>query len=674
MLSTKTTLVADLLYGSIALSPLEKRLISTRAFNRLHNVLQNSTVYFTYPSNRTSRFSHSLGVTKIAGEIFRSSFLNGSKEVVGDFLKDAGDAIQRLTNTDSFRTDRSSLAELRPEQQNIAAAKALGCHFYNTVLVPDLDDGQAGTFIVLIQSIRFVALLHDLGHPPFSHVAEFALRNIYLELLNKHATAPSTASPKEVAVLNQLKDFLSRGDSAAFHEIVGFAIAEALLDSLLKELQGEKCQPRQVYSAMLIKHVVLAILRDEGFFSILHQIVASDLDADRLDYTQRDLITSGISREPFRPDRLIQSYTLIKNPKDAERKYEFLPSVRSLNNIEDFFTQRFQLYKYVVYHHRVVKFDGLMEKCIEDLARRVFSRPDEEAAGNPSSRGNDGLVLTAEISGLWQLLSNEVMTQPAQRENFYIQWDDAWLLSLLRKEYFRIKKEREDSSHGGDEPRKEVLEIRLEELLSNRKHYFTLFKRAECFLSIDHAFAKAVSDLAIWKGLEGRLCDSAPEDHRDRIRREIELIKNYVNSLVSAVDNARETTLIVEKHGYLITRLITLLKSILGRGVGIDFLFTAAKTFRESRRQEVEDIVIIQKTLNPGLKRHFLLADNYGKPIEIGTVSRIADELERSAMLFPPFFAYVLVKNAESFDQSLESLRNEFGVCLAKEFSKWSRE
>ena len=43
----------DSIHGLIPLSEYEKRIISSVGFNRLHDVYQNSTVYLTFPTNRT---------------------------------------------------------------------------------------------------------------------------------------------------------------------------------------------------------------------------------------------------------------------------------------------------------------------------------------------------------------------------------------------------------------------------------------------------------------------------------------------------------------------------------------------------------------------------------------------------------------------------------------------
>ena len=47
--------VTDNIHGTVYLSTLESELISTPYFYRLHDIYQSSTVYMTYPSNRTKK-------------------------------------------------------------------------------------------------------------------------------------------------------------------------------------------------------------------------------------------------------------------------------------------------------------------------------------------------------------------------------------------------------------------------------------------------------------------------------------------------------------------------------------------------------------------------------------------------------------------------------------------
>ena len=66
----KTQQMTDIINESIQYSGIEKEVIGTPIYNRLHRVLQNSMVYLTYPSNKVKRFEHSVGTMHLAGEIF----------------------------------------------------------------------------------------------------------------------------------------------------------------------------------------------------------------------------------------------------------------------------------------------------------------------------------------------------------------------------------------------------------------------------------------------------------------------------------------------------------------------------------------------------------------------------------------------------------------------------
>ena len=75
----------DSIHGLILLSEYEKRIISSIGFNRLHDVYQNSTVYLTFPTNRTKRFEHSIGTMKLCSDIFFSSILNATDKNLEKF-------------------------------------------------------------------------------------------------------------------------------------------------------------------------------------------------------------------------------------------------------------------------------------------------------------------------------------------------------------------------------------------------------------------------------------------------------------------------------------------------------------------------------------------------------------------------------------------------------------
>lgn len=79
--------INDSIHGLIPISGIEKEVISSSAFNRLHDIYQNSTVYLTFPSNRTKRFEHSLGTMKLCSDMFYFSLLNSNKNDLNNFIK-----------------------------------------------------------------------------------------------------------------------------------------------------------------------------------------------------------------------------------------------------------------------------------------------------------------------------------------------------------------------------------------------------------------------------------------------------------------------------------------------------------------------------------------------------------------------------------------------------------
>ncbi len=64
--------VSDVIHGPIGLSDLELDLIQSPAFQRLRGVKQLRLAHYVYPSADYSRFSHSLGVCHVTGQILSS--------------------------------------------------------------------------------------------------------------------------------------------------------------------------------------------------------------------------------------------------------------------------------------------------------------------------------------------------------------------------------------------------------------------------------------------------------------------------------------------------------------------------------------------------------------------------------------------------------------------------
>lgn len=94
--------VTDNIHGTIYLSDFESRMMSTPFFYRLHDIYQSSTVYMTFPANRTKRYEHCLGTMHIAGDMFFSSITNAEKGTKKAFVVALQNSFSQIT--EAFKT------------------------------------------------------------------------------------------------------------------------------------------------------------------------------------------------------------------------------------------------------------------------------------------------------------------------------------------------------------------------------------------------------------------------------------------------------------------------------------------------------------------------------------------------------------------------------------------
>ncbi len=216
--------IFDALHGFIALSPLEEALIATIPFQRLRHIRQLGTAFFVYPGAVHSRFEHSLGVMHVASRIF------------------------------------DSIVEKDP---SIVARENLPYHR---------------------QIVRLAALCHDLGHLPFSHVAE------------KMILGSGGHEEKTIAI-----------------------ISSAYLAPILEELFA--LYPDEQPKADLIKVAVgakkLAALAPStppfsSWQRIMAEIITGDFfGADRIDYLLRDARCTGAPYGLFDYEQLILAIRIL---------------------------------------------------------------------------------------------------------------------------------------------------------------------------------------------------------------------------------------------------------------------------------------------------------------------------------------------------------------------------
>lgn len=470
MKDTKS-LIADTIHGSIMLSGFEKKIMTTTLFNRLHGICQNSTAYLTFPTNRTRRLEHSFGCMFLCGEIFYSSICNTEEKLLDEFFgivrHEIKEIIKEVMESDVGKAYEHKVGKrfLNFHKQYEELSIMGGLFNYKTPA--NIKETDRKDYILIFEGIRIAALLHDIGHPPFSHISENALNVIYKNIEKKE---------KRTIAEQEFWDILNGkvGDDHQLHEELGLMIAKGLLLSAIDDLRDDQANNKEIYEKqvykILVAEIALRIMTNKTCFLMgLHSIIDGTLDGDRLDYVSRDPINSGFDLGKIEYDRITSKMKLCK----SNNSFLFCPSVSNVKAVEDFLIRRWNLYKNIVYHHRVVKTDYMLQNVIIEIAKKYF----EEHANDKET--DMDYILPYDISGLWKANKK----RPSDQEMIYAisQWDDIWLLTILKKYYFGTY-----INESG------TLSNQLEELLTNKKHYYSLVKRKEEFEQIDKKVAEVI--------------------------------------------------------------------------------------------------------------------------------------------------------------------------------------
>ncbi|MFN2502547.1 MAG: HD domain-containing protein [Pyrinomonadaceae bacterium] len=167
-------------------------------------------------------------------------------------------------------------------------------------------------------AVRVAALLHDIGHGPFSHVIESILDFHHEEFMMEAVTSCDTA------------------------------VGRLLYD----------------YSPQLATDVA-DIIRGTYQFRALAQIVSSQLDVDRMDYLLRDSLMSGAKYGIYDLEWIIKSIEI------NEGDDHLYVSAGGIYAVEDYLQARYYMYRQV-YFHRTLRSAEAVLKVLLNRALHLF--------------------------------------------------------------------------------------------------------------------------------------------------------------------------------------------------------------------------------------------------------------------------------------------------------------
>lgn len=468
--------IRDGLYGYIAISPIEDAILNHPSVLRLHRILQNSTLYQTYPFNRSSRFPHSLGTMHVAGKLLDALFLNSGDSETGKLIA----ATTRLIDLSRFRHDdiRRANAYIRRSQSPLDATLGNGSppgdEFYArsrwkvaqepiTQGIPLLLDPNF-VMNVLNQAVRLAAIVHDIGHLPYSHVIEFALHE--LETRSTQKIYQDSRFAKEMRALHgayasTIEKYTSnrselKGPRNGIHERIGLLlIAQIYNQEKDRKIKGDELQCLFDMSFALcislicidqfghyMKETFSSLLKinpDFGYLYPLASIISGPVDCDRLDYLLRDAVNSGAPDfASFDQERILNHVLLATLPVDkngsiassskAAEGHEILVPVfdrRAFSALSDFFYSRYRQFRWILSHHNVVRTDLALARLVLLLAVTHEGYQDEtDILGST--------VIDAQLqSQLEKLGFGRLLDLRCPSEKFrYV--DDAWLDTFLQ--------------------------------------------------------------------------------------------------------------------------------------------------------------------------------------------------------------------------------------------------
>lgn len=281
--------IHDPIHGSIEVSVQELKVIDARPFQRLRNIKQLGFSEMAFPGATHSRYAHCLGAMHMASRIF----------------------------------DR---------------------------LLPTIPLNLGDRAPVLRQAVRLACLLHDLGHPPLSHVSERVMPPV-------GKLGLSAAARGDVV------------DRQASHEdyTLLLILGSELTDVLRTHLQPLGVRPEDVAALICGRHLPLAqepgndtkgTFAQSGYdlMPLLHSIVSSELDADRMDYLRRDAYYCGVSYGNYDHVWLTNNLTCVEH----EGRLSLGMLHKAVWGFENFILARYHMFLAVYYHHSTVCFDHLL--------------------------------------------------------------------------------------------------------------------------------------------------------------------------------------------------------------------------------------------------------------------------------------------------------------------------
>jgi HD superfamily phosphohydrolase len=399
--------------------------------------------YVSFPTNKNTRFPHSLGAAHTCGILFSKGLSNAQTDCLKTFFKASSSFLDNLFSIHAEAMSGANTTELSAEdvlEKCIRAHRATisgRSDFLHAPLNKTKSNDRvkhpdpfgvmeiSAEFIAdtLWQAIWIYALSHDLGHLPMSHAFESALsksqsiHDFYGSSVNAKSLFAEQLAKSEAEFLGERRwrksyvEQLTRVMKVSSQEIEDAVRSKelhesrslALFDVFLKEYSdstsgfeeiGAETTKEEVdlYCLLINKIALCLMLSDTTTYS-------ANKDSEPHDYsflyTMKRVVDGCVDGD--RLDYTIRdiletgsSYTgydldrICRNSllisKGNGSIFSFGFFHRAVPGIEQFFEARYQCYKYLIFHRTALRSNGCMEQLIALLFTYSYQSPDSDVA------------------------------------------------------------------------------------------------------------------------------------------------------------------------------------------------------------------------------------------------------------------------------------------------------
>lgn len=224
--------------------------------------------------------------------------------------------------------------------------------------LPPMDERERARFRAIV---RLSALLHDIGHPPLSHQLEHLL------------------PPVNKLNLPELGAACHSGQARHEHFSLLILLQSDLTDVVREAFSDWGVEPMDVAAVLMpgldgIDPQRFSV-QGRSILPLMHQLVAGELDCDRMDYLRRDAYFAGVSYGNYDHQWILSNMIAVERPKH----YELGLHARAIHTFEDFLIARHHMFMMVYAHQRSQIFNRILRAFFEETKaiEHLPADPDE---------------------------------------------------------------------------------------------------------------------------------------------------------------------------------------------------------------------------------------------------------------------------------------------------------